>query len=124
MKYLDRKIIDEIIEKTFQNLIYGTTLLIEQNNELKNIKEDIEQSSNAPTSNNFISSLANNNKEIYILKDKLFKELIYFLAEIKQKKNFFDLLISENSFLLSKDSINELKNLPYPSLQAVIHFTD
>ena len=44
--------------------------------------------------------------------------------EIKNKTNFFDLLTSEYAFLLSKDSINELKNLPHPSLQVDIHFSD
>ena len=125
IKYLDKKIIDEIIEKTFQNLIYGTTLLIEQNKEMKNIKEDFEQSSNDVTSNNLlISPIGDTSKETHILKDKQFKELIYFLMEIKNKKNFFDLLTSEYAFLLSKDSINELKNLPHPSLQVDIHFSD
>ena len=113
IKYLDKKIIDEIIEKTFQNLIYGTTLLIEQNKEMKNIKEDFEQSSNDVTSNNLlISPIGDTSKETHILKDKQFKELIYFLMEIKNKKNFFDLLTSEYAFLLSKDSNNEFnKNI-------------
>ena len=125
IRLLDKKIIDEIIEKTFQNLIYGTTLLIEKNNEynnLNNIKEELELHTNE-ISNNIISPITNKN-QAHILKDKQFKELIYFLMEIKNKTNFFDLLTSEYAYLLSKDSINELKNLPHPSLQVDIHFSD
>ena len=122
IKFLDKKIIDEIIEKTFQNLVYGTTLLIEPNNEIFHIKEEFEQSSNNAT-NNGLSPL-DNNKETHILKEKQFKELIYFLMEIKNKKNFFDLLTAEYAFLLSKESLNELKSLPHPSLQVDIHFSD
>ena len=44
--------------------------------------------------------------------------------EINQKKNFFELITSEYAFLLSKESILELKKLPHPSLQVDIHFSD
>ena len=125
IKLLDKKIIDEIIEKTFQNLIYGTTLLIEPNNENNNVREELQLIPNELATNNIISPLTNNSsKQTHILKDKQFKELIYLLMEIKNKTNFFDLLTSEYAFLLSKDSINELKNLPHPSLQVDIHFSD
>ena len=126
IKYLDKKIIDEIIEKTFKNLIYGTTLLIDKNDDIKNFKEEFEPNSNELAINNnlLISPIEKNCNEAHILKEKQFKELIYFLMEIKNKKNFFDLLTSEYAFLLSKESINELKNLPYPSLQVNIHFSE
>ena len=124
IKFLDKKIIDEIIEKIFQNLIYGTTLLIDKNNEMQNIKEFEQNFNELAYNNNIIPPIPNNYKEAHILKEKQFKELIYFLMETKNKKNFFDLLTSEYAFLLSKDSINELKNLPHPSLQVDIHFSD
>ena len=126
IKNLDKKIIDEIVEKTFKNLIYGTTLLIDKNDDTKNFKEELEPNSNDLAINNnlLISSKEKNCNEAHILKEKQFKELIYFLMEIKNKKNFFDLLTSEYAFLLSKESINELKNLPYPSLQVDIHFSE
>ena len=126
IKYLDQKIIDEIIEKTFKNLIYGTTLLIDKNDDIKNFKEEFEPNSNELTINNnlLISPIEKNFNEAHILKEKQFKELIYFLMEIKNKKNFFDLLTAEYAFLLSKESINELKSVPYPSLQVDIHFSE
>ena len=123
IKLLDKKIIDEIIEKAFQNLIYGTTLLIENKNEIYNSNEEYEKISNEITINN-ISSPISYNENAHILKKKQFKELIYFLMDIKNNKNFFDLLTSEYAFLLSKESINELKSLPHPSLQVDIHFSD
>ena len=120
IKYLDKKVIDEIIEKTFQNLIYGTTLLLEEKNEKY---KEYDKNSNEITIDN-LSPLSSNFQNTHILKEKQFKELIYFLMEIKNKTNFFDLLTSEYAFLLSKESINELKNLPHPSLQVDIHFSD
>ena len=110
IKFLDKKIIDEIIEKTFQNLIYGNTLLIDENKEINN-----------PSNINDDSYLKNLS---HTLKNTQFKELINVLLEIKNKKNFFDLLTSEYAFLLSKESIDELKNLPHPSLQVDVHFSE
>ena len=112
IKFLDKKIIDEIIDKTFQNLIYGNAILIEENNEI-----NVEENTNKSLINEQIP-------QYHMLKQIQFKELIDFLMEIKKKKNFFELLTSEYAFLLSKESINELKNLPHPSLQVDIHFSD
>ena len=110
IKILDKKIIDEIIEKTFKNLIYANTILIEDNEEIDKINEEYE-------------SIDNNN--LHIITINQLNKLIQFLIEINSKKNnFFDLITSEYAFLLSKDSILELKNLPHPSLQADIHFSD
>ena len=125
IKYLDKKIIDEIIEKIFQNLIYGNTLLIEEKKEISNtnsINNEYDLFSNNVTNNN--NNSPNNENRPHILNNSQFKELINFLMEIKNKKDFFDLLTSEYAYLLSKDSINELKNLPHPSLQVDIHFSE
>ena len=109
IKILDKKIIDEIIEKTFKNLIYGNTILVEEDEEIDAIKEEYE-------------NIENN---LHILKTDQLNKLIQFLMEInKSKNNFFDLITSEYAFLLSKNSILELKNLPHPSLQVDIHFSD
>jgi len=109
IKILDKKIIDEIIEKTFKNLIYGKTILIEENEEFDKIK----------------SELGHNDNNLHMIKLNQFNKLIQFLMEINHNKNnFFDLITSEYAFLLSKESILELKNLPHPSLQVDIHFSD
>ena len=109
IKILDKKIIDEIIEKTFKNLIYGNTILVEEDEEIDAIKEEYE-------------NIENN---LHIIKTDQLNKLIQFLMEInKSKNNFFDLITSEYAFLLSKNSILELKNLPHPSLQVDIHFSD
>ena len=109
IKILDKKIIDEIIEKTFKNLIYGNTILIEENEEFDKIK----------------SELGHNDNNLHMIKLNQFNKLIQFLMEINHNKNnFFDLITSEYAFLLSKESILELKNLPHPSLQVDIHFSD
>ena len=118
IKCLDVKIIDEIVEKTFQNLIDGNTLLIDKLVEI-NKKDNYEYD---PTNNTITSSVSKNKS--HLLSHAQFKKLINFLMEIKNKKNFFDLLTSEYAFLLSKESINELKNLPHPSLQVKIHFSE
>ena len=109
IKILDKKIIDEIIEKTFKNLIYGNTILVEEDEEIDAIKEEYE-------------NIENN---LHIIKTDQLNKLIQFLMERnKSKNNFFDLITSEYAFLLSKNSILELKNLPHPSLQVDIHFSD
>ena len=109
IKILDKKIIDEIIEKTFKNLIHGNTILVEEDEEIDAIKEEYE-------------NIENN---LHIIKTDQLNKLIQFLMEInKSKNNFFDLITSEYAFLLSKNSILELKNLPHPSLQVDIHFSD
>ena len=108
IKILDKKIIDEIIEKTFKNLIYGNTILIEDEEDFEKIKSEFEE-------------IGDN---LHIIKLQQFSELIKFLMEINQKKNFFELITSEYAFLLSKESILELKKLPHPSLQVDIHFSD
>ena len=108
IKILDKKIIDEIIEKTFKNLIYGKTILLDESEEFDKIKEEYD--------------IGDNN--LHIIKLQQLDKLIQFLMEIKNKKNFFELITSEYAFLLSKESITELKNLPHPSLQVDIHFSD
>ena len=108
IKILDKKIIDEIIEKTFKNLIYGNTILIEDEEDFEKIKSEFEE-------------IGDN---LHIIKLQQFSELIKFLMEINLKKNFFELITSEYAFLLSKESILELKKLPHPSLQVDIHFSD
>ena len=108
IKILDKKIIDEIIEKTFKNLIYGNTILIEDEEDFEKIKSEFEEISD----------------NLHMIKLQQFNELIKFLMEINKKKNFFELITSEYAFLLSKESILELKRLPHPSLQVDIHFSD
>ena len=108
IKILDKKIIDEIIEKTFKNLIHGNTILTDENEDIEKIKKEHE-------------SLENN---LHIITMTQLNKLIEFLMEINNKNNFFDLITSEYAYLLSKDSLLELKNLPHPSLQVDIHFSD
>ena len=109
IKILDKKIIDEIIEKTFQNLIHGNTVLIDDNEDINKIKEDHESIENS----------------LHLITSKQLNKLVKFLMEINNNRNnFFDLITSEYAYLLSKDSLLELKNLPHPSLQVDIHFSD
>ena len=109
LKILDKKIIDEIIEKTFKNLIYGNTILLKENEEFEKIQEEYDIS----------------DTNLHMIKISQFNQLIQFLMEFTQhKNNFFELITSEYAFLLSKASILELKNLPHPSLQVDIHFSD
>ena len=109
IKILDKKIIDEIIEKTFKNLIHGNTIMIDENEDVNKIKEEHESIENS----------------LHLITTAQLNKLIEFLMQINNNKNnFFDLITSEYAYLLSKDSLLELKNLPYPSLQVDIHFSD
>ena len=87
IKILDKKIIDEIIEKTFKNLIYGNTILIEENEEFDKIK----------------SELGHNDNNLHMIKLNQFNKLIKLLKKINHKQNnLFELITSEYAFLLSK----------------------
>ena len=55
--------------------MYGTTLLIDKNEDIKNFKKKLEPNSNEITSNNhlLISPIENNCNEYHILNDIQFK---------------------------------------------------
>ena len=119
VKKFDKKIIDELLQKTFSHLLYNNYISIEDDNnsiygdeiEPENYFETVVEGNenNDKKKTNFISTQNLNN-------------LISFLFEINGVKNFFDLLTLENMSIFSSESINELNNEPNPTFQIKIPF--
>ena len=135
LKSLDGKIIEELIQKTFRNLIFGK-YLIEKNdnsptNNNENIPNDINQMNyfeeNEVGSGDFNKKLKleeaknnQNNESVKIININNLKNLISFLMKINNLDNIFSLLTKEYMSLLSSESISELQNMPNPSFQVKI----
>ena len=137
LKSLDGKIIEELIQKTFRNLIFGKYLIEKDedsainnsNSRNDHIHSDINQMNyfeeNEVESGDYnkkkkIEEAKNNNKIIKIINIKNLKNLINFLMKINNLDNIFSLLTKEYMSLLSSESINELQSMPNPSFQVKI----
>ena len=134
LKALDGRIIEELMQKTFRNLIFGKYLIEVDNddndssNNIDHIYKDINQA-NYFESNEINSSEFNKKKKLQekkndgntkIINIKNLKNLIEFLMKINNLDNIFSLLTKEFMSLLSSESINELQSLPNPSFQVKI----
>ena len=134
LKSLDGKIIEELIQKTFRNLIFGKYLIenddSSNNSKNEHIHSDINQmnyfeenevGSRDINKKKKIEEAKNNNKEnTKIINIKNLKNLIEFLMKINNLDNIFSLLTKEYMSLFSSESINELQNMPNPSFQVKI----
>ena len=136
LKSLDAKIIEELIQKTFRNLIFGKYLIeknedsgINNSNNNDHIHSDINQMNyfedNEIGSGDFnkrknIEEAKNSNDNTKIIKLKNLKNLIYFLMKINNLDNIFSLLTKEYMSLLSSETISELQSMPNPSFQVKI----
>lgn len=108
IKGLNKKIIEELLEKAFSNLIL--------NNFTLNDESEIE--SRKTTKNNSFTELYDEESNSIKIED--FENLINFLAKIRNSSNVFDLLINEYLQLSSEESIGELESLPNPTFQVSI----
>ena len=131
LKSLDKKIIEELIQKIFCNLIYSNCKLIPENDSLiKNEKDiadnyfnDEEIDKKNSFSNIFIQENDSNLRNLNVLKLSEIKKLINFLMQTYKLSNFFDLLVTEYMTLLSSESINEIQKIPHPLFQVNIPFS-
>ncbi len=134
LKSLDSKIIEELIQKTFRNLIFGKYLIEKKDDSIININsknEHINQMNyfeeNEVVSSDFYerkkleeSKNNNTNEDAKIINLKILKNLIDFLIKINNLDNVFSLLTKEYMSLLSSESITEIQNMPNPSFQVKI----
>ena len=121
IKLLDKKVIDELLQKTFSHLVYGNYIFLE------NEKEEI--SSNDIDPENYFDIMNDNdlNKKKQrknILTMSNLNSLISSLYDIYGTKNFFEILTLEYMTLFSQESINELNEAPNPTFQMKISFDD
>lgn len=129
IKQLDKKIIDELIQKCFSSLIFGKFILIENcNTETINSNEiEGENYFETPlegdeTKNYNNNQTYQNNKNVNFISLQKLENVIKFLYEINNSSNFFDLLTSEYMSIFSNETINELNNLPNPTFQVKIPY--
>ena len=138
LKSLDGKIIEELIQKTFRNLIFGKYLIEKDEDSVINnsnsrndhIHSDINQmnyfeeneveSGDYNKKKKIEEAKTNNNDNIKIINIKNLKNLINFLMKINNLDNIFSLLTKEYMSLLSSESISELQSMPNPSFQVKI----
>ena len=122
IKHLDKKVIDELLHKTFSHLIYGNYIFIE-NDVDDNSSNDIE-----PENNFEIIKEENNNqikkKNTNFISMKNLNDLISSLYEIYGTNNFFNLLTLEYMSLFSQESISELNDAPNPTFHMIINSND
>ena len=132
---LDIKIIEELMQKTFRNLIFGKYFIERNDNSSNNKNEsallDVNQNSyfdeNELQSKDFNNRIKKeerigidwrDNKKIITTKN--LKHLISILIKKNNLDNIFSLLTKEYMSLLSSESISELQNMPNPSFQVKI----
>ena len=136
LKSLDGKIIEELIQKTFRNLIFGKYLIekreestINNNNsnidcsnqmnyfEENEVSVDYFERKKLEEAKNNNNSIRDNSKIINL---NNLKNLIDFLIKINDLDNIFSLLTKEYMSLLSSESISEIQSMPNPSFQVKI----
>ena len=115
----DKKIIDELLQKTFSHLLYNNYISIEDDNN-SIYGDEIEPE-------NYFETIIEGNENIdkkktNFISTQNLNNLISFLFEINGVKNFFDLLTLENMSIFSSESINELNNEPNPTFQIKIPY--
>ena len=129
---LDIKIIEELMQKTFRNLIFGKYFIERNDNSSNNNNESefLDVSQNNYFDENELQSKDFNNRikmeEMKvdigpkIITTKNLKHLISILIKKNNLDNIFSLLTKEYMSLLSSESISELQNMPNPSFQVKI----
>ena len=135
LKSLDSKIVEELIQKTFRNLIFGKYYNEKNEDSVKRniynnyLDSDINQMNyfdeNEVFSTEFmkkkiLEKSKNNNEDIKSINLQNLQSLIYFLMKVNNIDNVFSLLTREYMSLLSSETINELQNMPNPSFQVEI----
>ena len=125
IKHLDKKVIDELLQKTFSHLVYGNYIYIERDSD-DNSSNDIEPENYFET----IQDENNNNnnqvkkKNTNFISMRNLNDLISCLYEIYGTNNFFKLLTLEYMSLFSQESISELNNAPNPTFHMKINLND
>ena len=131
----DKKIIDELFEKFFMNLISTNYLIDTQDNKINNFfqnknsedndelkminKEEIQENSleKNKTSNS-------GNKKENIINLPTLRKLIEYLMNRRTQNSFFNLLSNEFMKISSEESLSEINNLPNPTFLLKLDIND
>ena len=121
IKKVDKKLIDEILQKTFSHLIFGNYIMIETETNYSIISNEIEPENYFDTGNYKTNNTINvKKKPTNFITFQSLQYLINILYDIYHTNNFFDLLTLEYMQVFSSDSINELSQSPNPTFQVII----
>ena len=131
----DKKIIDELFEKFFMNLISSNYLIdtkdnkinnffqnknSEDNDELKMINKE-EKQENSLEKNKTSNS---GNKKENIINLPILRKLIEYLMNRRTQNSFFNLLSNEFMKISSEESLSEINNLPNPTFLLKLDIND
>ena len=121
IKHLDKKVIDELLQKTFSHLVYGNYIYIESDVD--------DNSSNEIEPENYFETIQDENqvnkkKKTNFISLKNLNDLITCLYDIYETDNFFKLLTLEYMSLFSQESINELNDAPNPTFHMKINLNE
>ena len=133
----DKKIIDELFEKFFMNLIFSNYLINTKENKInKNSKNDIDEIN---TENNLNLINKGEKNEISFEKNKLannvakneniinlvtLRKMIEYLMNRRAQNCFFNLLSNEYMKISSEESLSEINNLPNPTFLLKLDIND
>ena len=128
----DKKIIDELYEKFFMNLI-SSNYLINLNENLNNNNENEEKENeiNADNKNNIINNKEKNeklsnklNKKDNIINLITLRKMVEYLMNRRAQSNFFCLLSNEFMKISSEESLTEINTLPNPTFLLKLDIND
>ena len=133
----DKKIIDELFEKFFMNLIFSNYLINTKENKInKNSNNDIDEIN---TENNLNLINKGEKNEISFEKNKLannvakneniinlvtLRKMIEYLMNRRAQNCFFNLLSNEYMKISSEESLSEINNLPNPTFLLKLDIND
>ena len=131
----DKKIIDELFEKFFMNLISTNYLIDTQDNKLNNFfqnknSEDNDELKMINKEEKQENSLEKNktsnsgNKKENIINLPTLRKLIEYLMNRRTQNSFFNLLSNEFMKISSEESLSEINNLPNPTFLLKLDIND
>ena len=131
----DKKIIDELFEKFFMNLISTNYLIDTKDNKINNFfqnkySEDNDELKMINKEEKHENSLEKNktsnsgNKKENIINLPTLRKLIEYLMNRRTQNSFFNLLSNEFMKISSEESLSEINNLPNPTFLLKLDIND
>ena len=128
----DKKIIDELYEKFFMNLISSNYLInLNENLNDNNENEEKENEIKADNKNNIINNKEKNeklsnklNKKDNIINLITLRKMVEYLMNRRAQSNFFCLLSNEFMKISSEESLTEINTLPNPAFLLKLDIND
>ena len=137
LDFFDKKIIDELFEKFFMNLISLNYLIDTKDNKIKNNEQNYKDDKNDDPDLNTINNEEKNdnssdknknsnprNKKENIINLQTLRKMIVYLMNRRAQNSFFNLLSNEYMKISSEESLSEINNLPNPTFLLKLDIND